>query len=66
LVGWEWGDYSSRPIQANSTRDPIFTITREKWTASVAQVIELQFCKCEALSSNPSPIKKEKEKKRNG
>jgi hypothetical protein len=27
----------------------------------VAQVVECLFCKCEALSTNPSPIKKERE-----
>jgi hypothetical protein len=29
----------------------------------VVQAVEYLLCKCEALSSKPSPIKKEKEKK---
>jgi starvation-inducible outer membrane lipoprotein len=46
-------------------RDPISKITRAKWTGGVAQEVELLFCKCEALSSNPSPIKKEKKQNNN-
>jgi hypothetical protein len=29
---------------------------------AVVQAAELQFCKCKALSSNPSPTKKKKKK----
>jgi hypothetical protein len=39
---------------------PSSKITRAKWTAGVAQVAEPLFCKCKALSSNPSPTKKKK------
>jgi hypothetical protein len=38
-------------------------ITRAKWTGDVAQAIKHLLCKCEALSSNTSPIKKKKRKK---
>jgi hypothetical protein len=37
---------------------PISKITRAKWTRGVAQVVHGLLCKCKALSSNPSPIKK--------
>jgi hypothetical protein len=42
-----------------SSRDPISKITRAKWTEGGAQVVLCLLCKCEALSSNPSPTKKE-------
>jgi hypothetical protein len=44
---------------------PISKITRGKWTGGVVQAVQLLLCKHEALSSNPSPTKKGKEKKRN-
>jgi hypothetical protein len=55
-----------RPTQANSSKDPVSKITREKWTASVAQLIEHPLCKHRVLSSNPSPtpLKKKKRKKK--
>jgi hypothetical protein len=37
---------------------PISKITRAKWTGDVAPAVEHLLCKCEALSSNPSPPKK--------
>jgi hypothetical protein len=43
----------------------ISEITRAKWTGDVAQALESLFCKCEALSSNPSSTKKKKKKKKN-
>jgi hypothetical protein len=51
-------DCGSRPSLTNSSQNPISKITRAKWTRSVAQVVEHLFCKCEALSSNASLIKK--------
>jgi hypothetical protein len=39
---------------------PISKTTKAKWTGVVAQAVEHLLCKCEALSSNPSPIKKKK------
>jgi hypothetical protein len=47
-----------RPAQANSSQDPISNITRAKWTVDVAQMVDLLFCKCEALSSNTNSTKK--------
>jgi hypothetical protein len=44
-----------KPVQANSSRDPILKITGAKWTEGVSQAIEHLLCKCEVLSSNPSP-----------
>jgi hypothetical protein len=44
-------------------QDPTSKITRAKWTGSVAQVYLL--CKCKALSSNPCPTKKERNKQKN-
>jgi hypothetical protein len=48
---------------------PISRITRAKWTGGLAQAVGCLLCKCllfkcKALSSNPSPIKKKKEKKK--
>jgi hypothetical protein len=37
---------------------PLSKITREKWTGGVDQAVEHLFCECEALSSNPIPIKR--------
>jgi hypothetical protein len=42
----------------NSSQDPIFKITRAKWTGGVAQAVECLLCKLKALSSNPNPTKK--------
>jgi hypothetical protein len=38
----------------------ISIITRAKWTRGVAQAVKYLLCKLEALSSNPSPSKKER------
>jgi hypothetical protein len=48
-------DHSSRPAQANSSRDPISKITRAKWAGGAAQVVELLLC--QVLSSNAGPTK---------
>jgi hypothetical protein len=53
---------NSRPAQANSSRDPISKITRAKWTAGVAQMVEHLLWNCEALSSNIGPTKKQTKK----
>jgi hypothetical protein len=42
---------------------PISKITREKWTGGVIQVVKCLLCKCEVLSSNPSPTKMKKKRK---
>jgi hypothetical protein len=39
------------PAWANSLRDPIYIITRTKWTGRVAKAVECLLCKHEALSS---------------
>jgi hypothetical protein len=50
----------------------ISKITRAKWIGGVAQAVECLLCKLTALSSNPSPTKKqtrsrrEKEKEKRG
>jgi hypothetical protein len=44
---------------------PFPKITRVKWTGGVAQAIECLLCKGKALSSNPSPIKTDKQKEMN-
>jgi hypothetical protein len=56
LGDWVQKDHSSRPAQASSSQEPIFKITRAKWTGGVEHLL----CKCEALSSNPNTIKKKK------
>jgi hypothetical protein len=38
-------------------QDWLGKITRAKWTGGVAQAKEDLFCKCKALSSNPSTTK---------
>jgi hypothetical protein len=48
-----------RPEWANSSQDPQ-NKTRAKWTGGVAKVVEHLLCKCEALSSNPSPTEVKK------
>jgi hypothetical protein len=58
---WYQKDGGWRSVQANSSKDPISKITLAKWTGGVAQAVECQLCKYEALSSNlPPPIKKKK------
>jgi hypothetical protein len=66
--GWDGEDHSSRSAQANSLQDPISKITTAKWigSGSVAQVVEHLLCKQEALSSNYSPIKRKKKKRKKG
>jgi hypothetical protein len=65
LATWEVetggaGDLGS--AWANSSSYPISKITRAKSTGGVAQVVQHLLCKCEALSSNPVPLKKKKPK----
>jgi hypothetical protein len=57
LGGWDQGDQGSRSAWANSSQDSISKMARAKWTEGVAQEVEYWFCKCETLSSNPSPTK---------
>jgi hypothetical protein len=49
------------PVQENSSQDLISKINRAKWTGSVIQATECLLCKNEALSSNPSLTKKERQ-----
>jgi hypothetical protein len=42
---------------------PISKINRAKWTGGVVQAVEYLLCKCEGLNLNPSPIKKQTNKK---
>jgi hypothetical protein len=58
LRDWHWKDHSSRSTLAKSFQDPIFKLTRAKWTRGMAQAVEGLLWKCEALSSNPSPTQK--------
>jgi hypothetical protein len=51
-----------KPVQANSSREPISKTTRAKWIEGMAQAAEYLLCKCEALISNNTQ-EKEKEKK---
>jgi hypothetical protein len=55
-------DGFSRPVQKNSSRDPISKTTRAKWTADVVEEVERLLCKHEAPSSNPSSIKTKQKK----
>jgi hypothetical protein len=49
---------------ANSSRDAVWKILNTKRIGEMVQVIELPPCKCEALSSSPSTIKKKRKKER--
>jgi hypothetical protein len=55
-----------RPAGVNNSQDHIPKITRAKWTGGVAQVVESLLCKCKALSSNSSLIKKKKKERKKG
>jgi hypothetical protein len=57
LGGLNQEDCGSRSPWTNSFQDPIFKITRTKWTRGVAEVTEHLLCKHKALSSNPSLTK---------
>jgi hypothetical protein len=46
-----------RPVQANSSQDPISKRTRAKWTGGVAQAAEYWLCKCNDRRSNPNTPK---------
>jgi hypothetical protein len=53
-----------RPAQANSSRDHISKTPNTTRAGGVAQMVECQPIKREALRSNPSTIKKQKNKKK--
>jgi hypothetical protein len=59
LATWEGDqeDSSSKPPQANSSRNPILKYPIQKMAGTVTQVVEHLPSKCEALSSNPSTKK---------
>jgi hypothetical protein len=65
LGRWDWEDSGSRPAWQNSLWDLISKISRAKWTGSVAQIAAYLLYRCEALSSNLSPTKKENKKRGN-
>jgi hypothetical protein len=64
--GRDQEDCSSRPTQANSSRDPISKIynigkkKKPRGDRSMTLVTECLLSKCKTLSSNPSTIKKKK------
>jgi hypothetical protein len=65
LATWEaviGENQASRPVRANSTGDPVSTITRAKWTRGAAQVVLYLLHKCKALNTNPRATKKKKKK----
>jgi hypothetical protein len=47
-----------------SSQDPISKITRVKWTPGVAQAVEHLLCKWQALGSNPSYTKTNKQQQK--
>jgi hypothetical protein len=55
LGGWDWEDCSSRPAQANSLRDPHLQNNQTKMDWRYGSSSKYPLCKCEVLSSNPSP-----------
>jgi hypothetical protein len=59
LGSCNWEDQSLRPTQANSFRDCISKITREKRTGGVAQVVKHLLYKHKVLhssSNHPAPL----------
>jgi hypothetical protein len=60
LGGWDWEDGGLRPTWEDSLWD--LHLQNNKWTGGVAQMIVCLCCKCEALTSNPSPTQKKKKK----
>jgi hypothetical protein len=65
LATWEaeirWILVQSQPRKI-VLETPISKTTRTKWTGGVAQAADCLLCKCETLSSNPSPTKKKQNK----
>jgi hypothetical protein len=59
LATWETDqeDCGSRPAWANTLRNSISKITREKWTTGMASAAQCLPSKHETLSSNPSTEK---------
>jgi hypothetical protein len=59
------GGWKFKASPGNGQRDPIYKITRSKWTGGggVAQSVEHLLSKKEALSSKSSPTKKKKRKR---
>jgi hypothetical protein len=53
-----------QPRQIVHETPPISKLIRAKWTGGVDQAVKHLLCKYEAQSSNSSPIKKERKKKR--
>jgi hypothetical protein len=66
VEGWDQEDCGSRPASENSLCNPISKITTAKWTDCVSQMIEHWHCKCDALSSYPSPTKNKKKQGQKG
>jgi hypothetical protein len=53
-------DHNSKQAQSNSLQDPTLKISTQNRAGRLAQVAEYLLGKCEALSSNPSNVKKKK------
>jgi hypothetical protein len=62
MGGWDWEDQSLRPTWGNSLRDPIFKITRAKWTEvfSSSRVPALQAWNPEFKTPVPQKRKRKK------
>jgi hypothetical protein len=61
LATWEaeiWRIVFQGQLEQIVHRDPISSITRAKWTGSVAQALECLLCKCEVLSLKAQSHKK--------
>jgi hypothetical protein len=52
--GRDQEDGGSSQLQSNNSKDPILKIPNAKRAGGMAQVVECQPSKCEALSSNPN------------
>jgi hypothetical protein len=57
LGGWDWENWDSRPVQVDSSWNPISKITKAKSTRGVAQVVSM---KTWIQNLNPTPKKKKK------
>jgi hypothetical protein len=56
------GDGGSKPVQANSLKDPVSKNLTQKKADRVVQMVECLPSKHEALSSNSSAVKKKKKR----
>jgi hypothetical protein len=63
ILGRDQEDHSSKSAQANSSQDPVSKMLNTKKAGRLAWVIDLLPRKHEALSPNPSIVKKKERKK---